>query len=62
MAETMPRTPTSVTQADIARAIQALQNAGYPNVRVVLREGTVIVEPLPEGGKRLPNPMRIVPL
>jgi len=58
----MPRTPASVTQADIARAIRALQNAGYPNVRVVLREGTVIVEPVPESGKRLPDPMRVIRL
>lgn len=41
----MPRTPASVTQADIARAIRAMRAAGYPDVRVVFKDGAVIVEP-----------------
>ena len=40
----MPRRPASVTQADLARAIRALRAAGYPLVRVVFRDGAVIVE------------------
>lgn len=43
----MPRTPARVTQADIARAIRAMRAAGYADVRVVFREGAVIVEPNP---------------
>lgn len=42
----MPRTPASVTQADIARAIRAMRAAGYPDVRVVFKDGVVIVEPV----------------
>ncbi|MCJ2051195.1 hypothetical protein MKL01_16085 [Methylobacterium sp. J-070] len=41
----MPRTPARVTQADIARAIRALRDAGFPIVRVVMRDGGVTVEP-----------------
>lgn len=44
----MPRTPAQVTQADIARAIRAMRAAGYPDVRVVFREGSIIVEAAPE--------------
>jgi len=43
----MPRTPAHVTQADIARAIRAMRAAGYPDVRVVFREGSIIVEANP---------------
>ena len=45
----MPRTPAQVTQADIARAIRAMRAAGYADVRVVFREGSIIVEAAPEG-------------
>lgn len=44
----VPRRPTSVTQADIARAIRAIwamRAAGYPDVRVGFKDGVVIVEP-----------------
>lgn len=41
----MPRRAASVTQADISRAIRALRAAGYPDVRVVMRDGGVVVEP-----------------
>jgi hypothetical protein len=41
----MPQRPASVTQADIARAIRAMRSAGYPEVRVVFKDGAVIVEP-----------------
>lgn len=41
----MPRRPASVTQANIARAIWAMRAAGYPDVRVVFKDGAVIVEP-----------------
>jgi len=49
----VPRTPASVTQADIARAIRAMRAAGYPNVRVVFKDGAVIVEATPDA--RLPK-------
>ncbi|MCJ2070519.1 hypothetical protein MKK75_17245 [Methylobacterium sp. J-030] len=44
----MPRTPAQVTQADIARAIRAMRAAGYTDVRVVFRDGSIIVEAAPE--------------
>jgi hypothetical protein len=37
-----------VTQADIARAIRAMRAAGYQDVRVVFKDGAVIVEPAPK--------------
>ncbi|MCJ2095792.1 hypothetical protein MKK67_25315 [Methylobacterium sp. J-072] len=37
-----------MTQADIARAIRAMHVAGYADVRVVFREGSIIVEAAPE--------------
>jgi hypothetical protein len=42
----MPRRPAAVTQADIARAIRALRDAGAPveRLRVRLESGSVIVE------------------
>jgi hypothetical protein len=42
----MPRRPATVTQADIARAIRALRDAGAPveRVRVRLASDGVIVE------------------
>jgi outer membrane protein assembly factor BamA len=42
----MPRRPATVTQADIARAIRALRDAGAPveRVRVRLENGGVVVE------------------
>jgi hypothetical protein len=49
----MPQRPASVTQADIARAIRAMRSAGYPEVRVVFKDGTVIVEAAPDA--RLPR-------
>ena len=58
----MPRRPASATQADIARAIRAMQNAGYRNVRVILSEGTLIVEAVSKGSRAAPDPMRIIPL
>ena len=41
----MPRRPASVTQAHISPAIRALRAAGYADVRVVMRDGGVVVEP-----------------
>ncbi len=58
----MPRTPAKVTQADIARAIRAMRAAGYSDVRVVFKDGAVIVEAVPKGSKATPDPMRIIPL
>lgn len=58
----MPRRPASATQADIARAIRAMQDAGYRNVRVILSEGTVIVEAVSNESRAAPDPMRIIPL
>lgn len=49
----MPRRPASVTQADIARAIRAMRDAGYPDVRVVFKDGAIIVEAAPDA--RLPK-------
>lgn len=40
----MPRRAANVTQADIARAIRAVQNAGLPVLRVVVRADGVAVE------------------
>jgi hypothetical protein len=42
----MPRRPAAVTQADIARAIRALRDAGAPmeRVRVRMEAGSIIVE------------------
>lgn len=62
----MPRRPAHVTQADIARAIRAVQAAGYTDVRVVFREGTISVEAAPEeaalGGARPKKQDRIIVL
>lgn len=41
----MPRRAASVTQADISRAIRAMRDAGFTQVRVVMRDGGVTVEP-----------------
>ncbi|MBP1182999.1 hypothetical protein [Methylobacterium sp. PvR107] len=41
----MPRRAAAVTQADIARAIRAMRDAGFPKVRVVMREGSITIEP-----------------
>jgi hypothetical protein len=46
--EVVPRTPANITQADIARAIRAMRGAGYPDVRVVFKDGAIIVEAKPE--------------
>ncbi|MDO9428399.1 MAG: hypothetical protein Q7T93_16405 [Methylobacterium sp.] len=40
----MPRRAAVVTQADIARAIRAIQAAGLPVMRVVVRADGVAVE------------------
>jgi hypothetical protein len=48
----MPRRAATVTQADIARAIRAIQAAGLPVMRVVVRPDGVAVETVqaPEQG------------
>lgn len=43
----MPRRAATVTQADIARAIRAVQAAGLPVLRVVVRSDGVVVETIP---------------
>lgn len=43
----MPRRAATVTQADIARAIRAIQAAGLPVRRVVVRADGVVVETNP---------------
>lgn len=40
----MPRRAATVTQADIARVIRAVRDAGLPVVRVVVRADGVAVE------------------
>lgn len=40
----MPRRPAAITQADVARAIRAVQAAGLPVLRVVVRPDGVAVE------------------
>lgn len=58
----MPRTPAKVTQADISRAIRAMRDAGYSDVRVVFKDGAVIVEAAPKGSRSAPDPTRIIEL
>jgi hypothetical protein len=43
----MPRRPAAITQADVARAIRAVQAAGLPVLRVVVRPDGVAVETAP---------------
>jgi hypothetical protein len=38
----MPRRPATITQADIARAVRAVKQAGAVEVKVNLEEGKVI--------------------
>ena len=52
----MPRRPAQVTQVDIARAISAMRAAGYPDVRVVFRKGSIIVEAAPEAASNTSRP------
>lgn len=62
----MPRRGASVTQADIARAIRAMRDAGFTQVRVVMRDGGVTVEPAdpvePAVNRRLADRERVVVL
>jgi hypothetical protein len=58
----VPRRSANVTQADIARAIRAMRDAGYQEVRVVFRDGAVMIEAVPKGPTAPPDPMRIIPL
>lgn len=62
----MPRRGASVTQADIARAIRAMRAAGFTQVRVVMRDGGVTVEPAapaePPTSRRLAERERVVVL
>ena len=46
----MPRRAASVTQADIARAIRALQAAGLSVHCVVVRQDGIALETLPRPG------------
>ncbi len=45
----MPRRPATVTQADVARAIRAMRDAGLPVVRVVVRADGVVLETTGDG-------------
>lgn len=58
----MPRRPANVTQADIARAIRAMRDAGYQEVRVVFKDGAVMIEAVPKDPIASRDPMRIIPL
>ena len=55
----MPRRAAVVTQADIARAIRVVQEAGLPVIRVVVRSDGVAVEtvrpPDQNGDPQLPD-------
>ncbi|TXM72710.1 hypothetical protein FV218_12640 [Methylobacterium sp. WL69] len=55
----MPRRAAVVTQADIARAIRAVQAAGLPVMRVIVRSDGVAVEtvrpPDQNADPQLPN-------
>ncbi|ACA15365.1 hypothetical protein M446_0811 [Methylobacterium sp. 4-46] len=53
----MPRRRAAVTQADVARAIRAMQDAGLPVVRVVVHADGVAIETAQEG-----DPMKPVAL
>lgn len=44
----MPRRAATVTQADIARVIRAVQAAGLPVHRIVVRPDGVAVETIPQ--------------
>ena len=59
----MPRRAVSFRQADITRAIRAMREAGYPDVRVVIRDGAASVEPadVSQGvRKTVAEPRRVV--
>jgi hypothetical protein len=43
----MPRTPASITQADIARTIRAAKQAGAAEVEVRIGEATMVVRIVP---------------
>lgn len=43
----MPRTPARVTQADIARAIRAVQQSGAPMAVKIGRDGEIWIVPVP---------------
>lgn len=47
----MSRTPARCTQADIARAIRAVQQAGADSVVEVARDGTIRIVPAGIAGK-----------
>ncbi|MCJ2035254.1 hypothetical protein [Methylobacterium sp. J-068] len=51
----MPRRAAMVTQADIARAIRAIQAAGLPVMRVVVRTDGVAVETVRSEDERDPT-------
>ena len=52
----MPRRAAMVTQADIARAIRAIQAAGLPVMRVVVRPDGVAVETVRSDDERIEGP------
>ena len=58
----VPRRSANVTQAEIARAIRAMRDAGYEEVRVVFRDGAVMIEAVLKRPTGPTDPMRIIPL
>ena len=48
----MPRRPATITQADIARAVRAVKQAGAVEVEVHLEEGKVIARFAPSQSTR----------
>lgn len=51
----MPRRPATVTQADIVRTIRAVQAAGLPVLRVVVRGDGVAVETTTDEIEQVPE-------
>jgi hypothetical protein len=42
----MSRTPARVTQADVARALRAVEQCGYPGIVEIARDGTIRIVPI----------------
>jgi hypothetical protein len=47
----MPRTPAKITQADIARGLRAMKQAGYEPEVIFELGGAVVLRPRHDGGQ-----------